>query len=96
MRGVRPLSDLEARPTKRLLGQLARLRACEENAAGSDAEPHELDPTLVYFKDDPRWQQQYAELKRILATREHVPRPSERRASRRTKSANRPRPARRR
>jgi len=38
------------------------------------------DPvSYVYFKDEPRWQQQYANVKRILAEREHVARPEARR-----------------
>ena len=81
MRPVKPIATevLEAMDTRRLLGHLSRLRACEESFAASDLAGQPLPPTYdpttsIYFKDDPRWQQQWREVKRILATREHLPR----------------------
>jgi hypothetical protein len=87
MRGVQPFSmaELEAMPTKRLLGHLERLRRCEEDIGRSDVEPSDPElrsADLIHFKDDPRWDEQYRELKRILARREHVPGASERKARR--------------
>ncbi len=83
-------------PTKRLLGQLGRLRACEESIRLSDGPPFGpgyRPEEFIYFKEDPRWRQQYAELKRILVQREHVPKAPERRARRLQKVAeNRSKP----
>lgn len=92
MRGVRPYStaDLDAMPTKRLLGHLERLRICEPNIGAYEGQrfPPDYRPErLIYFKEDPRWDRQYAELKRILARREHVPKSSERQARRLQKVA---------
>jgi len=60
---------------------------------GSSYRPEEL----VYFKEDPRWAQQVQELKRVLASREHVPKGPELRTRRvakaianRSKSRGRP------
>jgi len=92
-----PLAALEAMTTRQLLGHLARLRKCEESLALSDLAgqplPSEYDPiSRIYFKDDPRWQQQFQEVKSILAKREHVIRPAERRQeSLRRKKAQQPR-----
>jgi hypothetical protein len=87
MRGVRPhaAAELESLPTKRLLAHLRRLQICEGSIALSDGPPFGSDyrpEEFIYFKDDPRWSQQYAELKRILAHREHVPKAPERKARR--------------
>ncbi len=74
---VVPPANLDALPTKQLLGVLRRLLRCEESVAASDLSPSDLaklDPHAIYFKDDPRWSASYENVKRILATREHVPR----------------------
>jgi hypothetical protein len=98
MRGVRPyaIADLDALPTKRLLAHLQRLRTCEESIGLSDGPPFGSDyrpEEFIYFKDDPRWTQQCAELKRILAHREHVPKAPERKARQQEKrAANRGKP----
>ena len=63
--------------TARLLAYRDKLLALEQSPELSDWDPHELaalDPTKVYFKDDPRWQRAYAELKEVLGGREHVER----------------------
>jgi len=69
---------LEDLPTKQLLGRLRRLRECEESRKSSYHTDEEIAaaPGIV-FKDDPRWEVAVNELKRVLATREHVPRPAE-------------------
>jgi len=65
-----------------------------------DFEPGDTDyddATVIFFKDDPRWRDQFDEVKRILATREHVPK-GERKAKRIARAAqskNRSRPKRR-
>jgi MYXO-CTERM domain-containing protein len=97
-RRLQPLSraELEAMPTKQLLAQLQRLRVCEENIAASDFQKIDTDDTTeILFKDDPRWRTQVDEVKRILSTREHVPKAPERKAKRiaraaQTKSRSRP------
>ena len=70
--------------TRGLLGHLERLRKCEESLersdiGGSQPVPADYDPvSFIYFKSDPRWVEQHDEVKRLLATRDHVPRPAER------------------
>jgi len=78
-RSVRPLEphQLAVLTTARLLAYQDKLLALEQSAELSDWEQHELaalDPSKVYFKDDPRWQRAYAELKEVLWGREHVER----------------------
>ena len=71
--------------TKQLLAQLQRLRALQENIGASDYQPGDSDyddASLVFFKNDTRWRDQVDDLKRILATREHVPKGPERKAKR--------------
>ncbi|HEX4456706.1 MAG TPA: hypothetical protein VIA18_01975 [Polyangia bacterium] len=84
-------------PTRQLLSHLARLRKCEASFADSDlpGQPQRADYdqiSHVYFKEDPRWQEQWQNVKRILAGREHLPRPAERRrASLQRKRTRQPR-----
>ena len=69
--------QLAALTTARLLAYRDKLLSLEQGAELSDWEPHELaglDQARVYFKDDPRWQRAYAELKEVLWGREHVER----------------------
>ena len=78
-RGVSPISldQLKALPTPRLLAYRDRLLALEESYELSDwtqVNRKEADPDRLYFKADPRWQRLYAELKAILAGRQHVDR----------------------
>lgn len=99
MPAIKPCTtaSLQAMTTRQLLGRLSRLRECEESLAASDLGgqplPSEHDPvSSIYFKDDPRWRQQYADVKLILAGREHVVRPEERRQEAvRRKKEQRPR-----
>ena len=54
-------------PTKRLLGLLGRLRACEPSIGlydGQSFPPSYRPDEFIYFKDDLRWPQQYLEMKR--------------------------------
>jgi hypothetical protein len=73
---VKPVAPaaLAAMPTRQLLALRDKLLACEESLAASDAEPHEVDPATIRFKDDPRWAPLHAAVKAELGTREHVPR----------------------
>ena len=96
---VLPREELEALPTEALLGRLARLRSLEQSAADSDLDPHELEALHgINFKDEAEWRDAYMDLKAVLATREHVPRPAEQPptpASRRARgSGSRRRPSR--
>jgi len=67
---------LEEMPTGALLARLKRLRWCEEERECSDLTDHEIASAadLILFKSDPRWQIAYADVKAVLATREHCPR----------------------
>jgi len=69
------LSELEALPTKRLLGRLACLHRCEQSLALSDLTPQNYQPSsAIEFKDSPEWLTEYKKLKEVLAWREHVSR----------------------
>lgn len=72
---VIPRVELEALPTKRLLGRLKALRLCEESVQDSDLDPTEIAALDgINFKDEPQWREAYQDLKATLASREHVPR----------------------
>ena len=71
--------------TKQLLALRDRLLRCDESLAWSDAEPSEIDPATIQFKDDPRWVSLYHAVKAVLSTRERVARPSERRDQRKAR-----------
>ncbi len=74
---------LETMSTKALLGRLRALLRCQESAAVSDMMGDELAClTGIFFKDAPEWQNAYADVKSILAHREHVPKSAERRRKR--------------
>lgn len=76
-RAIVPLSrqELEALPSGALLARLKRLRWCEEDEEHSDLSDEEVASALhlILFKSDPRWRSAYADLKDVLARREHVP-----------------------
>ena len=73
---------LEATPTKALLGRLRRLLRCEESPEVSDASPEELAQLKgIVFKNTAEWHAAYDQLKFVLASREHVPKRSERHAT---------------
>jgi hypothetical protein len=66
-----------------LLARRRRLLRCEESRSASDASPDELARAEgILFKDTPEWIIAYAELKQLLATREHVPKGAEVRSAR--------------
>lgn len=74
---VQPVAStlLASLPTKRLLSLRDKLLRCEDSLEQSDVEDlGEIDPSVIRFKDDPRWAEMYAAVRSILATREHVPR----------------------
>ncbi|MBI3879165.1 MAG: hypothetical protein HY301_03770 [Verrucomicrobia bacterium] len=67
------LAELEALPTKQLLGRLNRLRQCELSRSVSDHNNHQEESCLsIEFKDTNTWKTAYAQLKQVLASREHV------------------------
>jgi hypothetical protein len=73
-------TSLEALTTKQLLARLARLRFCEEAAELSDLTAQEIELTRgILFKLTPEWRSAYADLKNVLAAREHISRASARR-----------------
>ncbi len=75
-------AELKRLPTKVLLARLQLLRECEDEPAATDLEPDELAAVEaaggISFKCEPQWRAAYEDLKAVLATREHVPRPAER------------------
>jgi len=79
-------------PTKQLLGRLLSLQQCEESAILSDRTPGEGAPREgIVFKNTADWRKAYADLKEVLATREHVPSAAERakaRQQRATRKSN--------
>src|SRR4051794_29919485 len=71
--------SLSKLPTRQLLGRLRRLHECEESAAVSDLTPDEIAASKgILFKNSPDWQVAYQGLKRVTASREHVPSAAER------------------
>ena len=75
--------QLEAMPTRSLLGRLQRLRECEESVDRSDLDSAEIAAlTGINFKADRLWSEAYDQVKTILETREHVPRAAERQNAR--------------
>jgi len=74
-RAVIPLTsdELDAMPTGALLARLRRLQWCEEAHEKSDLSDEEVESAthLLLFKSDPRWRSAYADLKAVLAKREH-------------------------
>lgn len=81
-------------PTKQLLGRLHSLQRCEESAALSDRTPEEVAASEgILFKGTAEWQRAYADLKAVLATREHVASAAQRaqaRQQRATRKSNKP------
>ena len=75
-RAVAPMrrQELQTLPTGALLARLKRLRWCEEARADSDLTDQEVASVagMILFKEDPAWRLAYADLKYILADREHV------------------------
>lgn len=81
------IGELEAMPTKHLLGRLERLRHCPQSLAQSDFDPQEVTTVDgVLFKDSARWKDAFAEVKAVLTSREHVAGAAERRERRRERA----------
>jgi hypothetical protein len=79
--------SLASMPTKRLLGRLLSLQQCEESAVLSDRTPGEAAAGEgIVFKNTAEWRKAYADLKEVLATREHVPSAAERAKARQQRS----------
>ncbi len=71
-----PRDELSTQSTPALLARLQKLRRCEERHELSDLTDEEVRACegRILFKNSDVWQQAYADLKTILADREHVPR----------------------
>jgi len=65
---------LEALPTGALLARMKRLRWCEDSRQNSDLSQDEVASValLILFKEDAAWRSAHADLKAVLAEREHV------------------------
>lgn len=61
-------------PTGALLARLKRLQGCEEAKEQSDLSEEELASAshLIVFKSEPGWRSAFADLKSVLANREHI------------------------
>ena len=66
--------ELEGLSTGALLARLKRLRWCEERRADSDLSDAEIGSAAdsILFKEDGAWHAAYADLKQVLAGREHL------------------------
>jgi hypothetical protein len=71
------LKQLEALPTKALLGRLKRLHQCEESFESSDCDESEVASNTIQFKNTLQWQCAYKELNEVLSEREHLPKGNE-------------------
>ena len=69
-----PKAELERWPTERLLARLRTLQQCEDAAEFSDRGPSAAASGEILFKDTREWRQAHADLKAILASREHIER----------------------
>ena len=78
------IEELEGMHTGSLLERLHALQRCEERIDWFDMDPEEVEGiTAIIFKDSPEWRAAHAEVKAVLATREHVPSKAERTEARR-------------
>lgn len=68
-----PLTEdqLRALPTKRLLAYLDRIRKVHDTPSWED-DGYPRKSHHIYTKDDPRWGEHFALVKRIASDREHV------------------------
>lgn len=66
--------ELEALPTGALLARLQRLRWCEDSRTESDLSDEEVGSVAgsILFKEEAAWRAAYADLKEVLANREHL------------------------
>lgn len=74
VRHVRPLSAsrIASLTTRRLIAYRRKLVALQESAGLSDLSAiglAELDPSLIYFKDDPAWREMHELVKTELGGR---------------------------
>jgi hypothetical protein len=76
-RAVAPMTreELEALPTGALLARLKRLHWCEDRSDWTDLSQEEIAsvPNAILFKEDGAWRMAHADLKAVLAGREHRP-----------------------
>lgn len=69
------VAALDAMPTRGLLARLERLRFCEQTAVHSDLTAAEIAGCPgILFKASAEWRTAHADVKAVLARREHVPR----------------------
>lgn len=68
------VDELEAMPTRQLLGRLHQLRMCIESFEHDDLCEPPPDDGRIRYKQTEEWRAAYREVKAVLDTREHVPR----------------------
>ena len=85
------VADLESTSTPELLSRRKDLLSCEQTYEGSDRQHDSVEPSdvTIEFKESAQWKQAYSELKSVLATREHIARPAEKKAKRLEKAHQR-------
>jgi hypothetical protein len=75
-RALEPIArpQLDSLPTGALLTRLKRLRWCEEAPDASDLLEAEIASAagMILFKSDAAWRAAYADVKAVLAEREHL------------------------
>ena len=84
-------SDLKNLSTSSLLRRHKELLACEESYEMSE-KFYYSEPALtgvIEYKNSEQWKRAYAELKEVLASREHIARPAEKKAKRLAKANER-------
>jgi len=85
-------TELAELHTGTLMARRDALLRCEESFAASDrachqgASPRPAQTGFIEFKDTAEWKQAYAELKAVLAGREHIPSKAERKIARQAKA----------
>ena len=73
--------------TAQLIGRLDKLRRCIDSLGATEYTASDVSTIdLILFKDTPAWSSAYADLKAILATREHLPGKAERTQARKDRA----------
>ncbi len=66
------LDELDAMPTRQLIGRLHQLRMCIESLEHDDLDEPPPDNGQIRYKQTDEWRGAYRDVKAVLETREHV------------------------
>ena len=88
---TKTIDELNAMHTGSLMKRREALLKCEESAQAADLDEAEqkaltTNTGLIRFKNTPIWQKAYADIKKVLSTREHLPNKQERKELRKAKA----------